>query len=76
MNCTIPVAGFDDVAILRHLGHNAAPWNLAHRRIHCDERDCWVKDDRGAVHPLVFYHFTGWNSGAHATMPARYGTRR
>ncbi len=72
--CDLVPALFDDVAILRHPGYNAAPWNLGHRRIHCDDRGYWVKDDRGNVYPLVFYHFTGWNSGAHATMAARYGT--
>jgi hypothetical protein len=55
---------FDDVAILKSPRHNVATWNLTTRRMTGDfERGFRVDDE-----PLGFYHFTGFDSGAHRIM--------
>jgi hypothetical protein len=62
-------AFFDDIAILRDPGYNVATWNLTHRKA-TGEAPWNVRiNDR----PLVFYHFSGFDSGAQLTMLDRYG---
>lgn len=62
-------AFFTDVAIMRSVRHNVAPWNLTTRHI--------TRGDNGeyAVNgePLGFYHFTGYDSGAHRLMAMKNG---
>lgn len=54
---------FSGVKILRHPGLNVAPWNLTTRAV---ER---VGDAvRVNGRPLIFYHFTGFDSGDHDVM--------
>lgn len=60
---------FDDVTILRSPRLNVAPWNLAHRPITRHDGHYWVGDER-----LGFYHFTGFDSGAHHVMAQRYAS--
>lgn len=67
-------AFFSDVEIIRSPRHNVAPWNLTTRAITGDfERGFRVNGE-----PLGFYHFTGFDSGAHrimATVNGQSGSR-
>jgi hypothetical protein len=62
-------AFFDDIAILREPQYNVATWNLTSR----------VATGRAPYDilingvPLVFYHFSGFDSGAQKIMLERYG---
>ncbi len=54
-------AMFDGIRISRKSRHNLAPWNLSQRALKIDASgNYWVDDE-----PLGFYHFTGFDSGAH-----------
>jgi len=57
-------AFFPGVAIMRSSRHNVAPWNLTTRKIELAPDGGYAVDGE----PLGFYHFTGFDSGAHATM--------
>jgi hypothetical protein len=62
-------AFFEGVAIMRSPRFNVAPWNLSTRTV--------SKDDSGGYlvngEPLGFYHFTGFDSGAHRSMATKNG---
>lgn len=55
---------FDGVDILKSSRHNVATWNLTTRVMTGDERAGFTVDGE----PLGFYHFTGFDSGAHRIM--------
>ncbi len=55
---------FDGVAIIKSPRHNVATWNLTTRRMTGDFRTGFAVDGE----PLGFYHFTGFDSGAHRIM--------
>ena len=55
---------FDGVAIVKSPRHNVATWNLTTRRMTGDFESGLAVDGL----PLGFYHFTGFDSGAHAIM--------
>ena len=55
---------FDGVQILKSSRHNVATWNLTTRRLAGDAASGFVVDGE----PLGFYHFTGFDSGAHRIM--------
>ncbi|MBR1648190.1 MAG: glycosyl transferase [Alphaproteobacteria bacterium] len=59
---------FDFVHIVREPEYNVATWNLANRKISGNEIDGWKVNGR----ELKFYHFTGFDSGAHRIMLARH----
>ncbi len=59
---------FPEVTILRSQRLNVAPWNIAHRPISGHDGHYFVGGEK-----LGFYHFTGFDSGAHAIMADRYG---
>lgn len=62
-------AFFPDVAIMRSSRHNVATWNLTTRRVtHRKEAGYFVDNE-----PLGFYHFTGFDSGAHEIMSVKNG---
>ena len=60
---------FDGVYILRDPGYNVSTWNLSNRNITQNENKKLLVNKR----PLQFYHFSGFDSGAQATMLAIYG---
>jgi hypothetical protein len=62
-------AFFDDIAIVREPQYNVATWNLTHRR--ATGRAPYDIQINGS--PLVFYHFSGFDSGAQKVMLDRYG---
>jgi hypothetical protein len=55
---------FDGVAILKSSRHNVATWNLTTRVMVGDQKSGFQVDGE----PLGFYHFTGFDSGAHKIM--------
>ncbi len=55
---------FDGVAIIKATRHNVATWNLTTRHMSGDLGKGFTVDGE----PLGFYHFTGFDSGAHRIM--------
>jgi hypothetical protein len=62
-------AFFDDIGIVRDPQYNVATWNLTHRRAtgHAPY------DIQINGRPLVFYHFSGFDSGSQEAMLRKYG---
>lgn len=60
-------AFFSGVAIMRSSRHNVATWNLTTRELSLSESGQYLVDNE----PLGFYHFTGFDSGAHRIMAAK-----
>lgn len=63
-------AFFENVCVLRSSRLNVAPWNLTTREITGTAPFDVQVDDA----PLGFYHFTGFDSGAHKTMANKNAT--
>ncbi|WP_165073526.1 glycosyltransferase family protein [Paludisphaera rhizosphaerae] len=61
---------FDGVKILRDPQYNVSTWNLTHRRATGQAPYDIAINGR----PLVFYHFSGFDSGAQRMMLDRYGS--
>lgn len=61
-------AFFDGVGILKNPRFNVATWNIPTREVTGDHADGFRVDG----HPLGFYHFTGFDSGAHRVMAQKY----
>jgi glycosyltransferase involved in cell wall biosynthesis len=59
---------FDGVTILKSSRFNVAPWNITTRHVSGDVDSGFSVDDG----PLGFYHFTGFDSGAHDIMAKKY----
>ncbi|WP_218058318.1 glycosyl transferase [Burkholderia singularis] len=57
-------AFFSDVAIIRSPRHNVAPWNVTTR----DVTGSFAEGFQVNGEKLGFYHFTGFDSGAHRVM--------
>lgn len=60
-------AFFSGVAIMRSSRHNVATWNLTNCELSVSESGQYLVDNE----PLGFYHFTGFDSGAHRIMAAK-----
>ena len=60
-------AFFSGVAIMRSSRHNVATWNLTTRKLSLSSSGHYLVDGE----PLGFYHFTGFDSGAHRIMAAK-----
>ena len=60
-------AFFPSVAIIRNGRHNLATWNITTRCLEQGGDGTYVVDGD----PLGFYHFTGFDSGAHRVMAAK-----
>jgi hypothetical protein len=61
-------AFFDGVTILKSSRFNVAPWNLSKRQVSGNFLDGFKVDGKD----LGFYHFTGFDSGAHKMMSQKY----
>jgi hypothetical protein len=59
---------FPELVVLRSPRLNVAPWNLTQRRLRGTFDEGFTVDDE----PLGFYHFTGFDPGAHQTMTRKY----
>lgn len=59
---------FEGVHVMRHPGYNVASWNMTNRKVVKTGEMKYKVNDR----PLVFYHFTGFDSGNHAIMSELY----
>jgi len=58
---------FDGVEIVKSSRHNVATWNLTTRQFHGSLATGYIVDGE----PLAFYHFTGFDSGAHRVMAVK-----
>ena len=58
---------FEGVAVSRSPRHNVATWNLTTRALSEGDKGEYLVD----MEPLGFYHFTGFDSGAHRIMASR-----
>ncbi|MBV9306859.1 MAG: hypothetical protein JOZ45_12000, partial [Acidobacteriaceae bacterium] len=63
-------AYFSDSKILRDPTYNVSTWNLTHRTITGSAPDNLLVNGQ----PLVFYHFSGFDSGSQLGMLKRYGS--
>lgn len=61
-------AFFDDIHIIRDKTCNVATWNLTHRDIRADEKGNLTISGR----PVLFFHFSGFDSGDQETMLRKY----
>lgn len=59
---------FDGVKILKSSRYNVAPWNLSTRTVTGSFEEGFKVDGED----LGFYHFTGFDSGAHLAMSSKY----
>jgi hypothetical protein len=60
---------FEGVKILKSPCYNVATWNYSKRRVEGSLEEGFTVDGN----PLVFHHFTGYDSGAHHIMLDKYG---
>lgn len=58
---------FDNVKIWKHPGANVSTWNLTHRNV-TKEKDTFYVNGK----PLLFYHFSGFDSGNQLVMLDKY----
>ncbi len=63
---------FEDVAILRNPRFNVAPWNISQRELSGTFDEGFTVDGL----PMGFYHFTGFDSGAHLKHIENLGGKR
>jgi hypothetical protein len=64
-------AFFPDYTILRDPGYNVCTWNLTHRKVEGSLSSGLTANGQ----PLVFYHFSGLDSGAQQAMLNKYGAK-
>ena len=62
---------FQQIKISKNIGLNCAPWNLYYRKLSFKNGQYYVNGQ-----PLVFYHFTGLNSGAHELAVKYYSSNQ
>ncbi len=63
---------FPEISVVRDPRFNVAPWNLNQRKLRGTFDTGFTVEGR----PLGFYHFTGFDSGAHQQVLAHYGDDR
>lgn len=64
-------AFFEDICILREPVYNVSTWNLSNRTVEGTLRDGLTIDGK----PIIFYHFSGFDSGAQLSMLDKYAAR-
>ncbi len=64
-------AFFPGVAILHYPGYNVCTWNLTHRTVEGSLKSGLTANGQ----PVVFYHFSGLDSGAQEGMLNKYGSK-
>jgi hypothetical protein len=62
-------AFFPDCSILHHPGYNLCTWNLSHRKVEGTLESGLTANGQ----PVIFYHFSGLDSGAQEGMLNKYG---
>lgn len=67
-NDLVPIF-FDEAYMLKHSGCNVATWNYAQRKLEGSLEQGITANGE----PLIFHHFTGFDSGAHILMRDKYG---
>jgi hypothetical protein len=67
--CDLVPALFSGVGILRDSRLNVSTWNITNREMSLTESGEYLVDGK----PLGFYHFTGFDSGAHKIMAVKNG---
>jgi hypothetical protein len=65
--CDFVPAYFEQIKIWRHPGMNVAHWNLSQREITCSGHQFYANGE-----PLIFYHFSYFDSGAGEAMSVKY----
>jgi glycosyltransferase involved in cell wall biosynthesis len=63
-------AFFTETHVIRHPGCNVATWNMSNRRIEGSFEDGFTVNGQ----PLIFYHYSGFDSGAQVGMLNKYGS--
>jgi hypothetical protein len=63
-------AYFNEIAILRDPIYNVCTWNLNHRKVEGNLETGLTANGQ----PIVFYHFSGLDSGSQQTMLRKYGS--
>lgn len=66
--CDFVPAFFNHVFIIKHPGFNVATWNIPNRIVSRRTRKYYIN----AKYPLIFYHFTGFDSGEGKGMLLKY----
>ncbi|WP_448588133.1 glycosyltransferase [Thermocrinis sp.] len=61
---------FEGVKIIKSSRFNVAPWNITTRKLEGSFEKGFTVDGE----PLCFYHFTGFDSGAHKIMAMKYNS--
>ena len=59
---------FDNIKIWEHPGANVATWNISNREMSTRNEHIIVNEE-----PLLFYHFSGFDSGAFFSMSKKWG---
>jgi hypothetical protein len=67
-NDLVPIF-FEQSYLLKHPGCNVATWNYAQRKLEGNLKKGITVNGK----PLIFHHFTGFDSGAHLLMRDKYG---
>jgi hypothetical protein len=67
--CDLVPALFSGIGILRESRFNVSTWNITNREMTLTESGQYLVDGK----PLGFYHFTGFDSGAHKIMAVKNG---
>lgn len=68
----IPVFYPQETLITKHAGINTAIWNLHERTLLIENGEYKVKDIKGDVYPLLFYHFSGFDPGVEKVINRRH----